>query len=216
MCGDGKVIAFVPVPFRVDTIQHKRHNRQYIGADRRIGPGGVDLTGRHVLDVVPETHPVVGRAAIRGNTVVDDHIFRNDHPAQYNLSGLCGRLDLLLRDLRREGAEQGMGSDHDPLELFAPLCSGHMNFLDGENLRQDLRPGHLHILIAFRPGPNRVLCVRLFFGILGAVCFRRRRQRDDLRHPRFICGIPPDLALGISFVGNLHFRTRHRPQSLPF
>ena len=78
---DGKVVALVPVPFRVDPVQGEGHDGQHIGPDGVLGPGGVDLAGGHVLDVILVFHIVVPGGAVPGTPVVDDDVLGHHNPA---------------------------------------------------------------------------------------------------------------------------------------
>ncbi len=44
--GNGKVIALVPVPFRVDAVQRKGHDSQHVGINGGFRPGGIDFGGK--------------------------------------------------------------------------------------------------------------------------------------------------------------------------
>lgn len=89
---DGEGIALIPVPFRIHAVQGKGHDRQYVGCDRGAGPGGIDLAGSHIFDIVRVTDIVILGRTVSGRTVVNDNIFRNDNAAQYDLAGGVDRL----------------------------------------------------------------------------------------------------------------------------
>lgn len=78
---DRKVISAISVPLRVNPVQGKGHDRQYIGPDRGVGPGGVNFTGRHVLDIVRVEDIVIPGCGIRGRSVMYNNVLRDDHPA---------------------------------------------------------------------------------------------------------------------------------------
>lgn len=70
----------IPLPFRIHPVQSKGLYYQDICIDGAFRPGGVDLTGGYVLDVIPVADPVVAGGGIVGNTVVDDDVL-GDHYA---------------------------------------------------------------------------------------------------------------------------------------
>ena len=51
--GNGKVVALATVPLRVNPVQGNRLDCQYIGDDRFRRPGGIDLAGCYVFDIIP-------------------------------------------------------------------------------------------------------------------------------------------------------------------
>ena len=58
--GNGEIVALVAVPLRVDTVQCETHDGQNVCRDGGTGPGGIDFTGGHILDVVPVWNVVIG------------------------------------------------------------------------------------------------------------------------------------------------------------
>ena len=77
--GNGKVIAAVPVMLCVDPIQRKTHDGQDIGRDGSLGPGGVDLAGGHIFDVIPVGYVII--PGICCGRPVMDHDGLGDHHA---------------------------------------------------------------------------------------------------------------------------------------
>lgn len=43
---------YIPVPFRIDSIQSKGHDCQYICPDRIFRPGCIDFTGSNIFDII--------------------------------------------------------------------------------------------------------------------------------------------------------------------
>ena len=99
--GDGKIISLVPVPLRIHPVQREGHDRQHIGRDCGPGPGGIDLAGGHILNIIPVRHIVVLGRAVRGSPVVDHHGLGYHYPAEHDFPALRHGLDLRLRDLWR-------------------------------------------------------------------------------------------------------------------
>lgn len=48
--GDGKVVALVPVPLRIHSVQSKGLDSENIGVNGAFRPGGIDFTGSHIFE----------------------------------------------------------------------------------------------------------------------------------------------------------------------
>ena len=70
--GDVEVVALAGVKLGVHPVQGKGDLGQDVGPEGRDVPGGIDLAGGHVLDVVPEGDGDVLRLAVRGAQVDGD------------------------------------------------------------------------------------------------------------------------------------------------
>ena len=78
--GDGEVISAIPIMLRIDPVQGKTHDGQDIGSDGGLGPGGIDLAGCHIFDVVPVGNIIVFRIAV-GRPVMYYNGLGNHHAA---------------------------------------------------------------------------------------------------------------------------------------
>ena len=62
--GNGKVVAFVSVPFGINPVQGEGQNGENIGNDGGFGPGCVNFTGGYIFNVIAEWDKIVGSAAV--------------------------------------------------------------------------------------------------------------------------------------------------------
>ena len=149
--------ALITLPFRIHPVQGKGHDRQHICADGSLGPGGVDFRGGYIFDVVPIFHIIILCRSVPGRTVMHYDILRNDHPAQYDLPGFIGGLDLVLRNFRGIFPVQGMGRDDK--DLFSCIRWRQRTepyILDCRDIRQDLGSGNADRLKARCPYIQRI------------------------------------------------------------
>lgn len=99
--GYGEIIALVAIPFRIDPVQGEGHNRQDICAYGISWPGGIDLAGGHILNIILISDIVVAGSGISGASVMDDDKLRYDDAAQDDLAGLGYWLYLVFGYFRR-------------------------------------------------------------------------------------------------------------------
>ena len=146
--GDGEIVPLSPVPLGVDPVEGKGHDGQKIGVNGVLRPGGVNLAGGHIFDVILVADPVVCGGSVLRDAVVDDHVLWNDYSAQYNLAGLRHGLDLSFGYLGREIAKECMGgNDHQFFLLFGNIQRIHADGLQGELICKDLGAGYINGLI---------------------------------------------------------------------
>ena len=146
-----KIIPFVPVPLRVNPIQCKRHDRQYICPDRTVRPGCINLTGCHIFDVIPISHIVIFCRGVPRRTIMYYDKLRNHHTAEHNFAGFCHWFDLVLRNFRRVFSIQCVRRNHKHFPRFLHICSWtHFYILNGRHICQDFCPGNTDRLKPFR------------------------------------------------------------------
>ena len=102
---DVEIIAPAAVPFGIDAVEGKGDLGVDVGPERLFGPGGIDLTGRHILDIVGERDLHIFCRLVGGAQVDDDGFRHNREP-----------------DFRRRGFRK---VDHGKLPPFRvhPGCS---------------------------------------------------------------------------------------------
>lgn len=74
-----KVLVYLP--FGINPVKGKGHDRQCVGIDGVLRPCGVDFGRHYILDIIPVTHIVVGGGGVVGNAVVHDDELRDHHAA---------------------------------------------------------------------------------------------------------------------------------------
>ena len=57
---DREIIPFISVPLRINPVQSKRHDCQYIRPDRIFRPGRINLTGCNILDIIFIFNIIIG------------------------------------------------------------------------------------------------------------------------------------------------------------
>ena len=73
-----KVITFVPVPFRINPVQSKRHDSQNICPDGVVGPGGIDFAAGYIFDVIFVAYIIIACSGIVDRPIVYHYIFRDN------------------------------------------------------------------------------------------------------------------------------------------
>lgn len=86
----------VPVPFRIHTVQCKRHDRQCICIDRIFRPCRIDFRRHDIFDIVRVPHIIVGGGGVLWQAVMHDDILWYDDTAQDDLAALVHRFDLIF------------------------------------------------------------------------------------------------------------------------
>ena len=102
-----KVIALIAIPFRVHAVQGKGHDRKHICTDGILRPGGIDLTGGHIFNIIFIADIVVLGGTIPWTAVVNDNVFRNNHTAEYDFAAFGNGLDLSLLGFLEDNCRKG-------------------------------------------------------------------------------------------------------------
>ena len=114
---DCKVISLITIEFRVHTVQCKGHDRKHICPDGILRPGGVDLTGGYIFNIVFVADVVILCSAVPWTAVVNDNVFRNNHTAEHDFAAFGNGLDLRFWDFGRIIAVKGMCRNNEDLFL---------------------------------------------------------------------------------------------------
>ena len=78
--GDVEIIAPAPVEFRIHPVQGEGDDGQNIGPEGIFLPGGIDLAGGHVFDIVDEWHCHIGGIGTRRAQMDGDLLgYKGDH-----------------------------------------------------------------------------------------------------------------------------------------
>ena len=77
---NGKIIALVPIPFRINPVQCERHNGKNVGINTAFRPSGIDFATGYIFDVILIGDIVVLCTAVRRHAIVDDDVFGYNYP----------------------------------------------------------------------------------------------------------------------------------------
>jgi len=179
---DREIISLVAVPFRIYTVQRKRHNCQHICRNSRLRPCSIDLAGCYIFNIIPVWNIIIFRCRIAWHTIMNHNSLRNYHTRKNDLSALSHRFDLTLRDLWRKCSIKCVVRDHNIfLPLTARICQRyHPHTLDRRCICKNFRTGYHNRLKTRRCDPHRI------FGIWTNVI---RRSKTQLHRRRIQCHI---------------------------
>ena len=96
---DGKIIAFVAVPFCIHTVQCERHDGENICGNGAFRPGGIDFAGCHILYVVRVADLIIPGSAVRRCTIMNHNSFRYYDTAEYDFPAFIDRFYFGFRNL---------------------------------------------------------------------------------------------------------------------
>ena len=146
--GDGEIISLVSVPLRIDPIQRKGHDNENIGVYGGFRPCGVDLTGGYVFDIVSIAYVIVLGCRIGRDPVMDDDIFRDDYPTEYDFTAFVHRLDFFFRDFGWIFTEECVHGNKDVFFRSVFLERSHTDGLNCRDIWQNFCAGNENRFIA--------------------------------------------------------------------
>lgn len=119
---DLKVITPTGIELRIDPVEGERDNGQHVGLNGGGLPGGIDLTGGHILDVIREGYryifgPLIGRSQMHGNGA---WYVRDDGTAIAAISQILAR-NIPDAVLQQTGLALGEGLQLHILESLYPV-----------------------------------------------------------------------------------------------
>ena len=179
---DCKVISLIAIEFRVHAVQCKGHDRKHICTDGILRPGGVNLAGGYIFNIVFVADIVILCGTVPWTAIVNDNVFRNNHTAEYDFATFRNGLDLSFWDFCRIIAVKGMCRNNEDLFLigvFRSRCGDRIqsDILQGSYVCQNLCTGNGDWLIAFCGNLKCIFGIGLYF-IFGIRTVLDRRSRE--------------------------------------
>ena len=214
--GDIEIVALAGIPFGKNAVLSKGDLRKDIGPQGVFRPGGVDLAGGDVFDVIPEADGDIAGGGIIGRAQMHRDIGGDEHPRQRHNIPRKALRRLLPHQPQTVGGNidlLGWGHPRTRQRNLTPRSGVHFHRLQRLLPRKDLNAGDLHRQVALRFHEGIVCTVRQ----LGAVRHQapiHRRRRDAQDGGASAAVGSEGMGLSVGGVGNGNAGSLHR-QGLP-